>query len=150
MRGQVEDSTSLPICQVLPKLGKTLATCGLGTSSQTSFDKPRCLREAYFYESVFENPVSDDYETCLPSNICTEPLREGSSICTMDTGNPLFTTTCGLKMIPKCLYGVASYFHSSLDTPGKICNGGSVFTNVFELNYWIQGSMKNNSHVSIK
>ena len=81
------------------------------------------------------------FDVCPKSNICTEPITEGSSICSMDIGGPLFTLKCGSKEA-SCLYGVASYFDSLPPPSGSagsklICNGGSIFANIVEHFDWI-------------
>ena len=76
-------------------------------------------------------------QPCPASSICTHSIREGSNICLMDEGGPLYVLRCDNKM-PQCLYGVADYFISDPNTPPySVCNGGSFFTRITHYRAWI-------------
>ena len=56
------------------------------------------LLDVFFQESEFAstNEFSDPgQQPCRPDLICTTPLFSGGSLCTYDSGGPLFMAHCG-------------------------------------------------------
>ena len=110
-------------------LGIQLFAVGMGTTSTKHVKLPNQLIETRFTENVFESVIPDHGRWCLPHNICTDRITEGSNICTFDDGGPLFELDC-ISGSPKCLYGVASYHIQDPAYPNELCTGGSVFARI--------------------
>ena len=101
------------------------------------------IQEGFFFQTIFESNTAPQGQTnkfCRNDQICVNSATEGTNICHLDDGIPLYTFECE-TFTPKCLYGVASYYSNRLDTPGQICNGGSFFASVSNLHSWIQSTM---------
>ena len=81
-------------------------------------------------------PVGMDW--CAADKICTQPMFEGSNICAMDDGGPLYKLACETR-VPECLYGVVSHSRSKYVQGQEFqrCNGGSFFANVPRVIRWI-------------
>ena len=68
----------------------------------------------------------------------------GSNICNYDEGSPLYTFKCGTRL-PKCLYGVASFYRNKNCTTGEDqCDNGSFFASVPYLYKWIVKTISSN------
>ena len=130
---------TIQLCLKVPELGTPLASLGFGSTSTISYEPSlEYLKEAYFYESVFTTDAHSTsfFETCPESDICTDTLTAGTSICSGDIGGPLYEFNCG-TIDPVCLYGVASYFTQNPDNH-RICNDASVFTKLTHFHDWIK------------
>ena len=136
----------IPVCANPPDLGYILGSCGLGSTSRTSYQPSgRTLQEIFLLENVFESSSSNnDFQPCPEGHICTEALSDGANICTSDIGSPLYTFKCSTT-IPDCILGVASYYYSYPDpkNPDEACNGGSIFTRLTDNQEWIRSVIRN-------
>ncbi|XP_063727750.1 uncharacterized protein LOC134855223 isoform X2 [Symsagittifera roscoffensis] len=139
-----DSSRVLPICRerATPVEFEILGASGMGATSTTYHIYPTVLQEGFFFQTLFE-PNPTEYRLCRSDQVCVESATEGANICHFDDGIPLYTFECE-SLTPKCLYGVASYYRSRLDTPGQFCNGGSFFASVTNLNQWIRQTMMTN------
>ena len=101
------------------------------------------VQEGYFFQTIFDSsspPAEQIISFCRDDQVCVESAIEGTNICHLDDGIPLYTFECG-TITPKCIYGVASYYKSRTDEPGRICNDGSFFASVSNLYSWIWHTM---------
>ena len=131
----------LSICNQEPQLGMLLGARGIGSFTSTNSYHSSRTQETFFYESVFESPSKDNFNSCRADNICVESLVSESNLCPSDVGDPLYTLTCGQRLKP-CLYGVASYFVASdFETVNQKqhndCRDIPVFAQVIPFRQWI-------------
>ncbi|XP_075249605.1 uncharacterized protein LOC142342232 [Convolutriloba macropyga] len=112
----------------------------MGSTSTKENSPANTLREAVLYESVFESSLEGDNSFCEPGTICTDCVRKNTNICLYDDGSPLYEFECQLK-VPKCLYGIASYYIQNTAKPDELCTAGSVFTRISYHEHWIMQIM---------
>ncbi|XP_075249674.1 chymotrypsinogen B-like [Convolutriloba macropyga] len=122
-----------------------LAVCGVGTVSRRVFLIPDHLQEMVFLESMYMSETSPyNFHWCREDMICVDAVTKGSSICHHDDGSPLFTFQCG-SLVPKCIYGVASFYRTKQDYEGsEKCDNGGFFASVPYMYNWITNTMRQN------
>ena len=109
-----------------------MGTCGLGTIMASQDIEPPNLREIF----LTETRGGVIFQRCPQGVICTHRTsRVSQNICRGDEGGPLYLFH-GDSTVPRCLYGVASYFGPDRRSR-ELCNGGSFFTSVPAHYYWI-------------
>ena len=130
MKREVSDIYVLPMCQEEHHtyLGELLGACGLGSVSGDRRNPvyPDILLETYFYDQNYTTSQREfSPDNCKYDQICTEPGFEGSNICYLDDGGPLYAFDLS-TIQPKCVIGLASY----VTNVGNGCDGYSVFVNL--------------------
>ncbi|XP_063729194.1 trypsin-like [Symsagittifera roscoffensis] len=127
----------LPLCSEEQPHGTRMGTCGLGSTSTGVHEYPEVLMETYFREAKFLTSGLLSFDWCREDNVCGTPIVQGSNICAMDEGGPLFLTYCD-SSVPTCLYGIGSFFTNRDGSEFFRCNGHSVFTNIPKMKSWIE------------